>query len=130
VAILREVNELEAFERGRNTLNRSGPAGIAELVAEVATWGEGGVWEMHVLEKTETSYFFDVTRCPYYDKYKQLGLVEFGVAFSCCRDEPHARGFNPNLKLVRTKTLMEGGDCCDFRYHLRQPERSVKNLCH
>jgi hypothetical protein len=33
------------------------------------------------------------------------------------RDE--ARGFNPQLKLVRTKTIMEGADHCDFRYYLR-----------
>ncbi|MCP4899587.1 MAG: L-2-amino-thiazoline-4-carboxylic acid hydrolase, partial [bacterium] len=43
---------------------------------------------------------------------------EYGVGFSCCRDEPHARGFNPRLRLERTKTLMEGADHCDFRYSL------------
>ncbi|MCP4214504.1 MAG: L-2-amino-thiazoline-4-carboxylic acid hydrolase [bacterium] len=47
-------------------------------------------------------------------------MEELGVQFSCCRDEPHARGFNSQLKLVRTKTLMEGDDCCDFRYYLKE----------
>ena len=40
------------------------------------------------------------------------------VSVSCCRDEPFARGFNQNLRLVRTKTIMEGAEHCDFRYYL------------
>ena len=88
------------------------------MVDEVAGWGDGGVWEMDVLEQTGSTYFFNVTRCPYFEKYRELGLEEFGVGFSCCRDEPFARGYNPGLKLVRTKTIMEGADHCDFRYYL------------
>ncbi len=118
VATVQEVNEREAFQRGKEMRSPEGPNGIAELVDEVATWGDGGIMEMDVLEKTPTTYFFNITRCPYYDKYMELGLEKFGVALSCCRDEPHARGFNPNLRLERTKTIMEGDDCCDFRYYL------------
>lgn len=118
LAILQEVNEQEAFERGEQQRKQLGETGIKQLITEVDTWGEGGVWEMEVLERTETTYFFNVTRCPYYDKYKELGLEAFGVAFSCCRDEPYARGFHPQLQLERTQTIMEGADHCDFRYSL------------
>lgn len=118
LALLQRINEREAFQRGRNMAEETGPNGIEELESEVAGWGRGCLWEMDVLEKTSTTYFFNVTRCPYYEKYRELGLVEFGVAFSCCRDEPFARGFNPNLKLARTQTIMEGAGQCDFRYHL------------
>jgi hypothetical protein len=118
VAILREVNQKEAFERGQELMKIVGKNGIEELAKDVASWGEGGILEMEVLEQTSTTYFFNVFRCPYYEKYKELGLDEFGVEFSCCRDEPFARGFNPQLKLVRSKTIMEGADYCDFRYYL------------
>jgi hypothetical protein len=118
LAILQEVNQQEAFQRGQCLKEKEGQNGIEGLVYEVASWGEGGVWEMDVIEHTPTTYFFNVTRCPYYEKYCELGLEEFGVGFSCCRDEPFARGFNPQLKLVRTKTIMEGADHCDFRYYL------------
>ena len=116
--ILVEVNQQEAFQRGRLMAEKMGQNGIEALVDEVAGWGRGGEWEMEVLEQTPTTYFFNVTRCPYYDKYRELGLEEFGVGFSCCRDEPFARGFNPKLRLVRTKTIMEGAEHCDFRYYL------------
>lgn len=117
-AILREVNQQEAFLRGRSMAEEMGGNGIKELVDEVAGWGRGGVWEMDVLEQTQTTYFFNVTRCPYYEKYKELGLEEFGVGLSCCRDEPFAKGFIPQLRLERAKTIMEGADHCDFRYYL------------
>lgn len=116
-AILKEINQKEAFQRGQNMMTE-GQNGIDELVNDVATWGEGGFLEMEVLEQTSTTFFFNVSRCPYYEKYRELGLEEFGVEFSCCRDEPFARGFNPQLKLVRTQTIMEGADYCDFRYYL------------
>jgi hypothetical protein len=118
LAILMEVNQQEAFQRGRNMAEKMGQNNIETLVDEVAGWGRGGVWEMDVLEQTPTTYFFNVTRCPYYEKYRELGLAEFGLGFSCCRDEPFARGFNPQLRLVRTKTIMEGAEHCDFRYYL------------
>jgi len=119
MAILQEVNQQEAFQRGQGMMEKKRQNGIEELVNEVAGWGEGGMWEMDVLEQTPTTYFFNVTCCPYYEKYLELGLEEFGVGFSCCRDEPFARGFNPQFELVRTKTIMEGADHCDFRYYLR-----------
>jgi hypothetical protein len=118
LAILQEVNQQEAFQRGRSMAEEMERNGIEELVDDVAGWGRGGVWEMDVLEQTPTTYFFNVTRCPYYEKYKELGLEQFGVGFSCCRDEPFARGFNPLLRLERAKTVMEGADHCDFRYYL------------
>ncbi|MBT8333226.1 MAG: L-2-amino-thiazoline-4-carboxylic acid hydrolase [Desulfobacterales bacterium] len=116
--IMREVNQQEAFQRGQQMMRLKGQQGIDELVNEVASWGEGGVWVMDIIEQTSTTYFFNVLRCPYYEKYRELGLDDFGVELSCCRDEPFARGLNPQLKLVRSQTIMEGADYCDFRYHL------------
>ena len=118
LSICRQVNEKEAYERGRQLAMETGRNDIEALVEEVRGWGRGGGWEMEVLEQTAGTYFFNVTRCPYHDRYNSLGVADFGVCLSCCRDEPFARGFNPDLKLVRTKTIMEGAECCDFRYHL------------
>lgn len=117
-AILQEVNQQEAFQRGQHMRSQLKQTGISELVDEVAGWGEGGVWEMEIIEHTHETYYFNVTRCPYYEKYRELGLEEFGFALSCCRDKPFASGFHPQLKLERTQTIMEGAEYCDFRYSL------------
>lgn len=120
--ILKDINQKEAYERGRKIAKEAAKKTMDFLVDDVATWGDGGVWEMEILEQTPTTYFFNVLRCPYYEKYRELGLEEFGVELSCCRDEPFARGLDPKLKLVRTKTIMEGGDVCDFRYSREEDE--------
>ena len=122
LALLTEVNQKEAFDRGRTAAEESGRNGIDELVEDVAGWGVGGTMELDVVKRTPTTFFFDVTRCPYFETYRELGLEQYGVAFSCCRDEPFARGFNPRLRLERTQTIMEGSDRCDFRYHLEEVE--------
>ncbi len=118
LAILKEVNQKEAFLRGQNTIRTEGLNDIEELIKDVSSWGDGGDWEMEVLEQTSTTYFFNVLRCPYYEKYKEISLDELGVEFSCCRDKPFAKGLSPRLSLLRTKTIMEGDDICDFRYYL------------
>jgi hypothetical protein len=122
LALLREVNQQEAFERGRCLAEEYGRNGIDELVEDVAGWGAGGSMEMEVLERTPSKFFFDVTRCPYFETYRELGVEQYGVAFSCCRDEPFAGGFNPRLRLDRTQTIMEGADHCDFRYYFEEVE--------
>jgi hypothetical protein len=37
---------------------------------------------------------------------------------SCRRDFAFARGFNPRLRLQRTKTIMAGDGVCDFVFQL------------
>ena len=59
---------------------------------------------------------FDVTRCDYAALYKKLGFEDIGTAFSCSRDPAFIKGFDDSFEFIRTKTLMEGGDCCDFCY--------------
>lgn len=70
--------------------------------------------------KTAATFFFNVTRCPYRERYRELGMAEFGVAQSCCRDAPVARGLPPRLRLDRTRTIMESAAYCGFRYRLKE----------
>jgi len=48
--------------------------------------------------------------------YEKLGIKELGCVLSCSRDFSFMEGFNPEIELIRTKTIMEGSECCDFRY--------------
>jgi hypothetical protein len=56
--------------------------------------------------------------------YRALGIPELGSVLSCGRDFALGEGFNPNLTLTRTQTIMEGAPFCDFRYRLEPPPRS------
>jgi hypothetical protein len=69
-----------------------------------------------VIEQTQDSFAFDVTRCAYAEFYKALGAPELGFLLVCTADFATADGFGPDIKLTRTQTIMQGADHCDFRY--------------
>jgi hypothetical protein len=71
---------------------------------------------MDVLEQTDHSYSFNVTRCRYAELYRDLGIPELGKLLSCNRDFSLIEGFNPEIQLTRTQTIMEGASHCDFRF--------------
>ncbi len=69
-----------------------------------------------MVKETEKELFFDVSYCGYVEIYEKLGVKKLGCTLSCIRDFYFLEGFNPKITLKRTKTIMEGGNYCDFRY--------------
>jgi predicted ArsR family transcriptional regulator len=86
-------------------------------------WRENGALEIDLLEQSPTRLSFNVTRCRYAEMYKALGLADLGGSLSCERDHALIQGFNPDIELTRTQTIMEGASCCDFRFQLREPSK-------
>jgi len=87
-------------------------------------WTKDDALKLDVLEKNESTLNFNVVRCRYSEMYRELGIPELGAVFSCNRDYALIEGFNPEAKLTRTQTLMEGQSHCDFRYEfpLKDPD--------
>jgi predicted hydrocarbon binding protein len=83
-------------------------------------WTRDNALEIEVIEESEEVLSFNVTRCRYAELYDSLGLREIGTIFSCARDFALIEGFNPDVSLTRTQTIMEGAPFCDFRYRLKQ----------
>ncbi len=106
LAVVLGEQTLEAFARG---LDR---------------WRENGALEIDMLEQSATRLSFNVTRCRYAEMYRALGLADLGGSLSCERDYALVQGFNPDIQLTRTQTIMGGAACCDFRFQLRDPSKS------
>jgi hypothetical protein len=53
--------------------------------------------------------------------YKEMGLGEIGHLLSCQRDGTFCEGYDQNLKLKRTQTIMQGASHCDFDYTYEKP---------
>ncbi|MDD4150858.1 MAG: L-2-amino-thiazoline-4-carboxylic acid hydrolase [Bacteroidales bacterium] len=92
----------------------NGMTELSKLVREV--WCDEGAMIMEVLKETENEFHFNVTKCRYAEAYEKLNILELGKCLSCDRDFPFNEGFNPEIKLERTQTIMEGANHCDFRY--------------
>ena len=100
-----------AEKLGSNTLKD-----MARLVREV--WSKDDAMTVKFLEETDRNLSFNVTRCGYAELYQNMGILEFGYCLSCCRDESFIQGFNPQIRLFRAQTIMQGAPYCDFRYKL------------
>jgi hypothetical protein len=79
------------------------------------TWDEGE----YTIEEIPDGIQVYVTKCPPVDAFRALGRADLGVQFFCNEDEHIVEGFNPSIQFRRTKTLMEGDDCCDQRYTMK-----------
>jgi hypothetical protein len=106
----------DALAGGKTMAERYGGNSIRDLLRLVReVWAEDNALEFTLLEETSLKLSFDVTRCRYAEMYERMGIKEFGACLSCSRDEALVRGFNPGMKLMRTRTIMEGSPTCDFR---------------
>ena len=110
-----------AREQGRSLAEQMGGNSLARFVTSKENWVKGDALSMEVRQVSDSAYDFDVTRCRYAEMYRVLGISELGAVLSCGRDFAWGEGFNPDLKLTRTQTIMEGAPCCDFRYRLETP---------
>lgn len=89
---------------------------LTAFAQSAGDWRKGNALEIEVLEQSDERYFFNVTRCRYAEMYRALGLGELGAVLSCNRDYSLVEGFNPEIKLERNQTIMQGAPCCTFRY--------------
>jgi hypothetical protein len=106
----------DAAQAGKMMTEKFGGNSIKEMIRMVReVWAEEGALEVTILEETNQTLSFVVTRCQYAELYDRLGVKEYGYCFSCNRDAALICGFNPRMQLSRTQTIMQGATSCDFR---------------
>ena len=86
------------------------------LASAFAAFAKGDAITYTVRAQSQESYEIDVTSCRYAQFYKELGEPELGFLLVCSLDFPFIEGADPDLKLTRTQTIMQGASHCDFRY--------------
>ncbi len=118
LAVLRETIQRLAREHGQHLAHACGGNDLEHFHNVKDIWSRGGALELTVLNQSPGRYDFNVTRCRYAEMYRRLGIPELGEILSCSRDATASEGFNPDLRLTRTQTILAGADYCDFRYNL------------
>jgi hypothetical protein len=71
-----------------------------------------------VVEDSDTAFEIEVKECLSSLVFRKEDAADIGYAYICFGDYAWAEGFNPKIKLVRDKTLMQGHDYCNHRYIL------------
>lgn len=119
LAVARQVIVQIAREQGAQLAAQSGGCSLAHFSRSLEAWKKDDAMLIDVLEENESRFSFNVRRCRYAEMYQALGIPELGEILSCNRDYSLMQGFNPDVVLERTQTIMEGASFCDFRYRLR-----------
>lgn len=117
--VVSEVVKKLAIESGAERAKIAGGNSLPDLAGGKNQWAVGGAIEREVLELTETKFNYNIVRCKYAEMYQELNLADLGFLLSCGRDAAMFQGFNSNLKMTRTQTIMEGADYCDFRLTMK-----------
>ncbi len=120
LAILRETIAEIARAQGAQRARDLGGNTLTLFAQSSEAWKRGAALQCDVLALDEARYDYDVTRCRYAEMYRALGIPELGTLLSCNRDAALIEGFNPDILLTRTGTLMEGAPRCDFRYAAKE----------
>jgi L-2-amino-thiazoline-4-carboxylic acid hydrolase len=101
----------EEFWRTKNEKNLG-----KSMASAFATFAREDALDYRVREQSQDAFEIDVTGCRYAEFYKKLGEPELGFLLVCGADFTMAEGFDPDIKLTRTQTIMQGASHCDFRY--------------
>ncbi len=71
-----------------------------------------------VLKKDENLFEIKFTECLWAKTFREANAADIGYAGICYGDYAMTKAFNPKLKLDRNKTLMQGNDCCHFKWSM------------
>ena len=121
-SILREWSEKRTIELVKEYLKDSGTkiSNFEDFKNYMdAMWVSEHTLKTHTCEKTNSSsdsVTYEVTECIWAKMMRELDASELGLLTMCDLDFISASVYNPNIKLVREKTLMNGDAYCDFTY--------------
>ena len=110
-----------AREQGAQLVTSMGGDTLPDFAASLQFWTQDNALEIDVLAQSDEQFHFNVTRCRYAELYRALGIPELGALLSCNRDYALIEGFNADVTLARTQTIMQGAPYCDFRYQRQSP---------
>lgn len=69
-----------------------------------------------VVEESATAFEIHVSQCLWASSFRSRNAADIGYAAICHPDYAASTAFNPRMTMTRTKTLMQGHDCCNHRW--------------
>ena len=75
---------------------------------------------IEVVQDKPQAFELRITECLWAKTFREIGAADIGYLLFCNTDFAHCQGFNPRIALLRSKTLMQGNDCCNHHYEICQ----------
>ena len=108
--IIRAVDETEKGDEADNPAHT-----FPEFVASgKRAFKNMMTWE--IIEESDSVYEIKVTGCLRAKTFQERNADDIGYATICHGDFSAASAYHSKIKLERTKTIMQGDDCCNHRW--------------
>jgi len=115
IELMKKYTHKNLLEYGRRQAKQMGDNSFAAYVNTFRGGYESSL-TLEIVEDTPKAFELKVTECLWATTFRQANAGDIGVAAVCHGDYAWAEGFNPKIKMIRDKTLMEGHACCNHRY--------------
>jgi hypothetical protein len=116
IALIKRATEERMREQAQADLKRLGASDFKSYISIFRDPGMEASLNMEIIEDTDTVFEIKVTDCLSAESFLPSKAGDIGYAAVCWGDYSWAANFNPKIKLVRDKTLMQGQNCCNHRY--------------
>ncbi|GLB30126.1 hypothetical protein LAD12857_20490 [Lacrimispora amygdalina] len=84
-------------------------------MTEQPSYAKSGIWKVYLKKDNSKEFIFDIQKCLWYDFCCFYHCPELCRIF-CRSDYIMYQGIENKIRFTRSKTLGEGGDCCNFLF--------------
>jgi len=118
IEMLKEGAEDEARRFGQDLAKKLGKNDLTAYTDDLRKperfWQHVLTYE--IVEDTPKAFELKITECLWAATFRAGNASDIGYAVCCHGDYAAIQAFNPNLEMIRTKTLMQGDAFCNHRY--------------
>jgi hypothetical protein len=118
VAMLKSVVDEGGEKRSAEYARKLGKNDLAAYTQSFRQ--QGSIYQkaltFQIVEDTPRAFEVKITECLWASTYRGANGGDLGYVLHCYGDFSSAKDFNPKMRCIRTKTLMQGDDCCNHRY--------------
>ena len=116
IDLIKKATEQRMHERAQADLKRLGKSDFSSYISIFRDPRMLASLTLEIIEDTDTVFEIIVTDCLSAEAFLPYKAGDIGYAAVCWGDYNWASDFNPKIKMVRDKTLMQGHDCCNHKY--------------
>ena len=116
IELIKKETEQRLLQRAKEDIKRLGGSDFKSYISIFRDPRMLASLTMEIIQDTDKVFEIKVTDCLAAESFLPDKAGDIGFAAVCWGDYIWAEGFNPKIKLVRDKTLMQGHNCCNHKY--------------
>jgi hypothetical protein len=116
IELIKKQTEERLLQQAKNDLKRLGKSDFKSYISIFRDPRMLASLTMEIIQDTDTVFEIKVTDCLAAESFLPHKAGDIGYAAVCWGDYIWASGFNPKIKLIRDKTIMQGHGYCNHKY--------------